>query len=267
VLDKLIVAPGKAADLGKRDPADRLGLAGKAEAEPERLELIDKLHLLQDKLWAEAARSLLLVLQGMDTSGKDGTIEHVFSGLNPQGVHDSAFKPPSANELTHDYLWRVHAACPPRGKIGIFNRSHYEDVVTVRVLELVPRAVWERRFRHVNAFERMLTEEGTTLVKVFLHISKEEQAERLRARLEDPEKQWKFRTSDLESRERWDEYMEAYDEALTQTSTEFAPWYVVPADRKWVRNVAVARLLVRTLEELDPAFPKPLEDLSDVTIA
>jgi PPK2 family polyphosphate:nucleotide phosphotransferase len=266
VIETLLVRPGRAARLSERDPGDRLGLDGKDAAAAVRDELLNRLHELQDRFWAEATRSVLLVLQGLDTSGKDGTIEHVFKGVNPQGVRAAAFKAPTVHELAHDYLWRIHDSCPARGEIGIFNRSHYEDLVTVRVLGLVSPEACRARYRHVREFERMLSEEGTTVVKVFLHISKEEQAERLQARIDDPDKRWKFRSSDLETRKRWDDYMALYDEALTETSTEWAPWHVVPADRKWVRNVAVARLLVDTLASLDPRFPAPEEDLSGIRI-
>jgi PPK2 family polyphosphate:nucleotide phosphotransferase len=266
VIEKLIVEPGAGARLARRDPAERLGLPGKAEAAPVLEQLLDELRTLHDRFWAEAQRSVLLVLQGMDTSGKDGTIRRVFNGLNPQGVRVASFKAPSALELAHDYLWRVHAMLPERGEIGIFNRSHYEDIVTVRVRELAPKAAWSRRYRHVKEFERLLTDEGTTLVKVFLHISSEEQRARLQARLDDPEKRWKFRLGDLESRKLWGSFMTAYDEALTKTSTKWAPWYVVPADRKWARDVAVAQLLVQTLRRLDPHFPEPEEDLSGVVV-
>lgn len=266
MIDRLLVKPGEPAGLVVRDPADRLGLDGKDEARTVRDELLERLHELQDRFWAEATRSVLLVLQGLDTSGKDGTIEHVFHGMNPQGVRAAAFKAPTVHELAHDYLWRVHDRCPARGEIGIFNRSHYEDLVTVRVLGLVPAEACRTRYRHVQEFERMLSDEGTTIVKVFLHISKEEQAERLQARLDDPDKRWKFRAGDVETRRRWDDYMDCYEEALTETSTGWAPWHVVPADRKWVRNVAVATLLVHTLESLDPRFPEPEEDLSGITI-
>jgi PPK2 family polyphosphate:nucleotide phosphotransferase len=266
MIDELVVKPGEPAGLDARDPGDRLGLDDKDEAEAVRDELLERLHELQDRFWAEATRSVLLVLQGMDTSGKDGTIEHVFHGMNPQGVRAAAFKVPTVHELAHDYLWRVHERCPARGEIGIFNRSHYEDLVTVRVLGLVSPEACRRRYHHVREFERMLSDEGTTVVKAFLHISKAEQAERFRARLDDPDKRWKFRKGDLETRARWDEYAACYEEALTETSTGWAPWYVVPADRKWVRNVAVARLLVETLESLNPRFPEPEEDLSGITI-
>jgi PPK2 family polyphosphate:nucleotide phosphotransferase len=266
VIEKLVVEPGTPAGLAGRDPGDDLGLPGKREVKPLRADLLERLRKLQDRLWAEESRSILLVLQGLDTSGKDGAIEHVFTGVNPQGVAAFAFKAPTLTELAHDYLWRIHHACPARGKVGIFNRSHYEDLVTVRVLGLVPEDVCRYRYRHVREFERMLTEEGTTVVKVFLLISREEQAERLQARLDDPDKRWKFRTVDLTTRERWTDYMEAYEEAISETSTEWAPWHVVPADRKWVRNVAVAQLLVDTLERLDPRYPEPEEDLSGIRI-
>jgi len=266
MIDQLLVKPGQPAGLGVRDPGDRLGLDDKDEAATERDALLEQLHELQDRFWAEATRSVLLVLQGMDSSGKDGTIEHVFHGMDPQGVRAAAFKVPTAHELAHDYLWRVHDRCPARGEIGIFNRSHYEDLVTVRVLGLVSPEACRKRYRHVQEFERMLTDEGTAIVKVFLHISKEKQAERLQARLDDPDKRWKFRAHDLETRKRWDDYMAYYEEVLTETSTEWAPWYVVPADRKWVRNVTVARLLVDTLESLEPRFPEPEEDLSGIVI-
>jgi PPK2 family polyphosphate:nucleotide phosphotransferase len=265
-LDGLRVEPGEPAGLAGRDPADRLGLDGKAAARRVVAELTEELRALQDRLWAEATRSVLLVLQGLDTSGKDGAIRHVFTGLNPQGCRVASFKVPTSTELAHDYLWRVHHVLPARGEIGIFNRSHYEDLVVVRVKELVRPAVWRRRFRHVREFERLLADEGTTIVKVFLHISKDEQRERLQARLDDPERTWKFRLGDLDDRRRFDDFLAAYEEALTKTSTPWAPWYVVPSDHKWVRNVAVARLLVRALEELDPRFPPPADDLDGVVV-
>jgi PPK2 family polyphosphate:nucleotide phosphotransferase len=266
VLAKLIVEPGTPAGLARRDPADKLGLSGKDEAAKVVEELLDELAALHDRFWAEATRSVLLVLQGMDTSGKDGAIKRVFSGLNPQGLRVASFRAPTAIELEHDFLWRIHAVLPERGEIGIFNRSHYEDIVTVGVRELAPKHVWSRRYRHVREFERMLADEGTALVKVFLHISSDEQRERLQARLDDPDKRWKFRLGDLESRKLWGDFEQAYETALTKTSTKWAPWYVVPADRKWVRDVAVARLLVEKLKELDPQFPEPEEDLTGVVV-
>lgn len=257
MLDALRVAPGTAAGLATRDPGDRLGLADKV-AGREAFDAVEaKLDDLHSRLWAEASRSVLLVLQGMDASGKDGAIRKVFTGLNPQGCTIAAFKAPSDAERAHDYLWRVHAVTPPRGHLGAFNRSHYEDVVAARIVGAVSPEQCELRYRHLAEFERLLVDEGTTVVKVFLHLSKDEQRVRLQARLDDPTKCWKFNPDDLEVRDRWDEYQALYEEVLTVTSTDHAPWFVVPADRKWVRDVAVATLLVDTLERLDPRFPPP----------
>ena len=251
----LRVQPGTAAHLAGRDPGSRLGLDDRDVAHAEVEALITELDGLHNKLWAEASRSVLLVLQGMDTAGKDGTIRRVLSGLNPQGCEVVSFKTPSTGELEHDYLWRVHASCPARGRLGVFNRSHYEDVVVVRQLGLLDDDGARRRYRHIVDFERILAEEGTTVVKVFLHISKGEQRRRLQERLDDPTKQWKFRSADLEVRARWGDYQAWYEEAITHTSSEHAPWYVVPGDHKWVRDVAVARLLVATFRRLDPQLP------------
>jgi PPK2 family polyphosphate:nucleotide phosphotransferase len=266
MLGKLIVLPGSAAHLSKRRPDDRAGLAGKTEARQQLVELIEELALLHNRLYAEASRSVLLILQGVDASGKDGTIRRVLTGVNPQGCRIVSFKEPTATELAHDYLWRVHAACPQRGEIGIFNRSQYEDVVAARVRGFVPEAVWSRRPEHIREFERLLVDEGTTVVKVFLHISREEQGRRLRERLENPEKAWKFRRSDLDDRIRWDEFMRAYEDVIGQTSTKWAPWYVVPADHNWVRNVLVARILVDALRRIDPQLPSPEPGLSELVI-
>jgi PPK2 family polyphosphate:nucleotide phosphotransferase len=257
MLEHLTVKPGEAANLAGRDPGDTLGLPGKPEAN-ERLEvLLDELSQYQTRLWAEDRRSLLLILQGLDASGKDGAIRKVFTGVNPQGCRVVSFGVPTETELEHDFLWRIHANCPARGEIGIFNRSQYEDVVTVGVMELAPEHVWRPRIEHIREFERTLMDEGTTIVKCYLHISKEEQKQRLEARLANPEKRWKFNPRDLETRRRWDRFVAAYEDALTATSTELAPWYVIPADRKWVRNVAIAHVLVETLRRLDPQFPEP----------
>jgi PPK2 family polyphosphate:nucleotide phosphotransferase len=266
LLAELRVAPGRPAHLAKRDPGLGLGFGDKQAGAARLTELVAELSLLSNRLWAEARRSLLLVLQGLDASGKDSTIRHVLTGVNPQGCRVHSFKEPAGAELAHDYLWRVHAACPERGELGIFNRSHYEDVVTVRVRELAPERVWKRRPGHIQEFERMLAEEGTTLVKVFLNVSREEQGKRLQERLENPEKAWKFRREDLDNRARFDDYIAAYDEVLTETSTEWAPWYVVPADRKWIRNLAVAELLVASLRALDPRLPPPDAELAGLRI-
>jgi PPK2 family polyphosphate:nucleotide phosphotransferase len=266
LLTEVRVAPGQPTGLSTRDPGDRLGFGAKEAGLARLTEFVAELSMLQNRLWAEARRSLLLVLQGLDASGKDGTIRHVFTGVNPQGCRVHSFKPPAGAEVAHDYLWRVHVACPEHGEIGIFNRSHYEDVVTVRVRELEPQHVWKRRPAHIREFERMLVDEGTTLVKVFLNVSREEQRLRLQERLENPEKAWKFRREDLENRARFDDYIAAYDELLTETSTKWAPWYVVPADRNWVRNLAVAELLVAALRAIDPQLPPPDPQLNGLQI-
>jgi PPK2 family polyphosphate:nucleotide phosphotransferase len=262
----LLVKPGEAAGLARRDPAEALGLADKEAAASKAMELTAALTELQGRLWAEGRRAVLLVLQGMDTSGKDGTIRHVFAGVNPQACRVASFKVPTGTELAHDYLWRIHALCPAHGEIGIFNRSHYEDVVVARVKQLVPKDVWRHRFRHIREFERTLSDEGTRVLKVFLHISKDEQRERLQARLDDPTKTWKFRLGDVDDRKLWDDFMDAYEEALTETSTDWAPWHVVPADHKWVRNFAVATLLVDTLRDMDPKLPDPPPELKGLVV-
>jgi PPK2 family polyphosphate:nucleotide phosphotransferase len=256
VIEPLRVEPGTPARLAERDPGNTLGL-DKARGKELPAELDDRLDPLQRRLYAEASRSLLLVVQGRAASGKDGVIRSVFMGLSPQGCRVVSFRAPSSTEFAHDYLWRVHAQFPARGEIAIFNRSHYEDVVTVRMRELAPEDVWRRRTSHIREWERILTDEGTTIVKVFLHVSKEEQRERLQDRIDDPEKRWKFRPEDLAVRERFDEWLAAYDEALTETSTEWAPWHVVPADRNWLKALVVAQLLVDALERIDPQLPEP----------
>ena len=239
---------------------------GKAAAKEETKQLARRLEALQELLYAEGRHRVLVVLQAMDTGGKDGTIRHVFDGVNPQGVRVASFKRPTPAELAHDYLWRVHPHVPGDGEIAIFNRSHYEDVLVVRVRGLVPQPRWERRYEQINAFERTLAEEGTTIVKFFLHISRDEQASRLRSRLESPTKQWKFSRDDLTERALWDEYMTAYEAALSRTSTDWAPWHAVPSDRKWYRNLVVGRILVETLERLDMSYPDAEKDLEGIEI-
>jgi len=256
VLDSLRVLPGEPARLDERDTRDTLGIE-KEQAKALTGNLRDRIDELQYLLHAEATRSVLLVLQGIDASGKDGVIRDVFDGVNPQGVRIESFKAPAGRELAHDYLWRIHAALPPRGTIGVFNRSHYEDVVTVRVLGLAPRDAWARRTGHIREFERMLVDEGTTLVKVYLHVSKEKQRERLQARIDDPRKRWKFKLEDLDVRERFDAFRAGYDAAISETSTDWAPWHVVPADRNWVKAYATAALVCDALERLDPQLPQP----------
>ena len=234
-------------------PAD---LPAKPEMSEEMGTLRDRLEELQAALGAEARRALLIVLQGRDTAGKDGVIRRVFGRLNPAYCEVTTFKKPTPKELSHDYLWRVHLALPTRGTIGIFNRSHYEDVLVVRVRALQPEAIWRPRYEQINAFERMLADEGTVIRKFFLHISRDEQLERLEERLDDPTKNWKFETQDLEERSRWDEYTAAYEEMLERTSTPWAPWYVVPSDKNRARDLLISRVVVETLEEMAPQYPK-----------
>jgi len=250
----LSLPPGRDIRLADFDPGYHEGLDRKA-AEEETRDHCDRLDELAYRLYAEARRAVVVVLQGIDTSGKDGTIRMLASGVSPQCLDVRSFKAPSPLERSHDFLWRVHAAVPPHGRIGIFNRSHYEDVVVVRVRKLVPKEVWKERYAQINAFEKLLADGGLTFVKCFLHISREEQRERLEARLRDPTKQWKLGPDDLEDRKRWPDFQKAYDDALTQCNTELAPWHIVPADRKWYRNLVVARLVRQTLERLDPRFP------------
>jgi PPK2 family polyphosphate:nucleotide phosphotransferase len=255
VTGNLHVAPGEPADLAKRDPGDRLGLTDKEAGLEHLAELVTRIGALQYRLAAEGRRSLLLVLQGLDASGKDGTVRHILTGVSPQSWRIVSFKQPTLTELSHDYLWRVHAACPARGEVGIFNRSHYEDLVTAHVRGLAPASVLKKRPRQVREFERMLTEEGTAIVKVFLNVSADEQRERLQERLTDPEKAWKFSAADIQDRALRSAYLDAYEKIISETSTTFAPWYVVPADHNWIRNLAVAELLAHALQKLDPQLP------------
>jgi PPK2 family polyphosphate:nucleotide phosphotransferase len=259
------VSNPKSFRLAKCDPGDNLGWHKDAAiAELAHVKL--KLDEIQQRLAAEDKRSVLLVLQALDAAGKDGTIRMILSGLNPAGVEVTSFKVPVGRETEQDYLWRVHAAAPRRGEIGVFNRSHYEEVLVVRVKGLVAPSVWRKRFRHINEFERLLTDEGTTVVKCFLNVSKKEQARRFQDRLDDPTKNWKFRAADLEDRKLWPKYQHAYQDAIRKTSTSYAPWYVVPADHNWVRNLAVAKILLKTMQALDPKFPPPEPGITDIKI-
>lgn len=254
--DGVRVTPGKRVHLDHYPPDATLGLDDKEKAQAAAAKLGERIAELGALLAANRRHALLVVIQGMDASGKDGTVKHCIGPLNPMGVHVTSFKAPSPVELAHDFLWRVHQACPARGEVGIFNRSHYEDVLIVRVEDLVPEDVWSKRYDAINAFERNLVDEGTVVLKLWLNMSKEEQAVQMRERLEDPTKNWKFNVDDLEKRKKWDEYIEAYRVMLEETSTDWAPWHVIPADRKWVRNLVVSELLVDALEGLGMEWPK-----------
>ena len=262
------VTPGEKVSLKGLDPAEKAGYDGKDDPEVQaRLARdLEALSELQEKLYAERQRAVLVVLQALDTAGKDGVLRHVVGPLDSRGVNVRSFRAPSEEELAHDFLWRVHAHAPARGQMNFWNRSHYEDVLVARVEQLVPRAVWEKRYQQINDFERMLVESGTVVVKLFLHISRQEQKRRMEERISDPRKQWKFDPADLRARARWDEYHEAYEDALTRCSTAWAPWWVIPADHKWFRNLAVARVLVETLEAIDPRYPAPTGDFSKLVI-
>jgi PPK2 family polyphosphate:nucleotide phosphotransferase len=255
------VEPGERFSLAHHDPRDTGGLGGPDEVEPEYERLHEEIARLQERLYAEERRSLLVVLQGIDAAGKDGTIKHVLRGTNPAGVHVTAYKEPSEEERAHDFLWRYHRDTPAAGIIGVFNRSHYEDVLVVRVKQLAPEELWRSRFDSINDFERMLVREGTTVLKFFLHISKEEQLEKFRERLERTDKYWKWSDNDIKERELWDDYQRAYEEAVNATSTPWAPWYVIPADHRWYRNYVIARVLAGTLSAMNPRFPEPPEDV------
>lgn len=262
------VKPGCLAQLLDRDPRDKgLWVEGSKATHWALLdEKLEELRELQSLLYAENKHKLLVVIQAMDTGGKDGCAKKVFSSMDPQGVIVRSFKKPSSLELAHDFLWRVHAKVPQTGMIAVFNRSHYEDVIAVRVKKLMPEKVWRRRYQHIIDFERMLSEEGTKIVKIFLNISKEEQASRLQERLDNPDKHWKFFPDDVEDREKWDEFMLAYDELLTKTSTEEAPWHVIPADRKWYRNLTVAQILINEMKSLNMKYPSIDWDPTSVVI-
>jgi PPK2 family polyphosphate:nucleotide phosphotransferase len=257
---------GKGFRLKDVDPASKDGLPDRDAAEAELDADVLRIDALQDVMYAQGTQALLCIFQAMDCGGKDGTIRKVFGHVDPIGIAATAFKKPSERELTQDYLWRVHQAAPPRGFIGIFNRSHYEDVLVVRVHRLAPAAAIEQRYDQINAFEKHLSENGVTILKFFLHISKEEQRARLQERIDDPKKRWKFNPGDLAERTRWRQYMDAYEIALRRCSTRWAPWHVIPADRNWYRNAAVARIVRRTLEGMDLAYPKPAGDFSKIVV-
>lgn len=261
-----MVESGKGFRLKKHDPNCTKGVKNKEEAQEKLGEIIKDIISCQEKLYAENNQALLVVFQAMDTGGKDGVTKDVFGPVNPQGVRVTSFKKPSELEASHDFLWRIHAAVPPCGMIGIFNRSHYEDVLVHKVHRLVSAKVLERRYRQIVDFERYLTENGIYILKFFLNISKEEQKERLESRLEDPNKRWKFQTGDIEERGRWDEYQEAYEAAIQQCASTHAPWYVIPANKKWYRNWVVGEIIRRTLHKMSPQYPKEQEGLDSVVI-
>ena len=262
------IAPGTSVRLRDLDPDDQGPFSGKDDPDLQRTLAHDiaRLGALQELLYAEKRESVLVVLQAVDTAGKDGVLHHVVGPLDSRGVQVHSFKAPSTEERDHDFLWRVHQKTPRRGDMTFFNRSHYEDVLAVRVLKLAPKNVWKRRFDHINHFEQMLHDEGIRVVKLFLHISRDEQKRRLQARLDDPAKRWKWAPSDLEMRQHWDEFEEAYEEVFMRTSTPNAPWYVVPANRKWFRDAAVARVLVQLLEDIAPKAPHVDLDVSAISI-
>lgn len=261
------IKPGKSPKLHKIDTAATADWSkGREAGEARALELNRELEALQELLYAEGKQRVLIVLQAMDTGGKDGVVRHVFEGVNPTGVRVASFKQPSTLELSHNYLWRYFQQLPKRGEIVIFNRSHYESVLVERVHEIVPKRVWKRRYGHIAEMEQALADEGTTILKFFLHISKEEQKRRLQARLDDREKLWKFSLGDLAEREHWESYMEAYEEAIEQTSSEDAPWYVIPADKKWYRDLVISQIIVDTIKRLDMKYPKPASGLDSVVI-
>ena len=262
------ITPGSIVDLSQINPGEKVAFDHLTKSSSKKVlaTMNRELSELQRLLWSDGDQALLVVLQAMDTGGKDGTIRKVFSGVNPQGVDVHGFGVPGPHEAAHDYLWRIHMRTPAKGRIGVFNRSHYEDVLVVRVNDLVPESVWSKRYKQIRDFEEMLCDEGTTIVKIMLNISKEEQKERLQARLDDPSKNYKFNPSDLSSREKWEDYMVAYDDAISLTSTVDAPWYIVPADRKWYRNLVVSQILIDTIRGVDLAYPETEFDLAHITI-
>ena len=263
---KMIVRPGSKIKLKDFDPDDTLGYQDDKKTQAKTAKLIQRLDDLRYLFFAVKKRALLIVLQGMDTGGKDGTIRHVMSGISPEGCDVTSFKSPTPDELAHDFLWRIHKAVPEKGDFGIFNRSHYEDVLIVRVHKLVPKKVWKARYDEINAFEKLLVENRIHIVKFFLHISKDEQKRRLEARITDPQKSWKISAADFAERKYWDDYVSAYEDAIARCSTESAPWFIIPANHKWFRNFAVSKILVETLEDLDMQLPRPSVDLSKLNL-
>lgn len=263
--DKYLVPANKTVTLAELPTAETLGLE-KEQAKAELGGIVSEMAFIQHRLMAEAKRSLLVVLQGRDASGKDGLVRHVMTGLNPAGVRVTSFKVPSGAEKNHDYLWRCHAACPAKGEVGIWNRSHYEDILVPRVKNLVPEQTWFRRYRHIRDFEKMLSDEGTTILKFYLHVSHEVQRQRLQKRVDNPESSWKHDPSDLSDRQIWPRYQEAYEDVLSETSRPHAPWYVIPADIKWARDLIFAKIMLATLRDLNPQLPAPDTSLRNITV-
>ena len=261
---KFRIEPGASINLEKVDADFTPKGLDRDEGEERFRELTLELRDLQHLMYAEDRRSLLIVLQGRDAAGKDGTIRHVFGPMNPQGTRVTSFKVPSKEEMAHDFLWRYHKAAPKRGTVGIFNRSHYEDVLVVRVHDLVPKKTWSKRFDHINAFERLLADKGTVILKFYLHIDRDEQLERFRKRMDNPKKNWKISDADYAERPYWDAYTEAFEDALSKCSTDIAPWFVIPANRKWARNLVIADIVAETMNGLDMSFPKPEADMEEI---
>jgi PPK2 family polyphosphate:nucleotide phosphotransferase len=261
IQSQFLLRPGKKVRLSNYDPDDTSGLKKDQHFDSELKKLLERLDKLQYLLYASKKFALLIVLQAMDTGGKDGTIRHVMSGVNPQGCKVTSFKAPTPEEAAHDFLWRIYRAVPARGEIGIFNRSHYEDVLIARVHKMVSKPVLSRRYKDINRFEKLLVENDVKVLKFFLNISREEQLKRFKQRLEDPAKQWELSPADLHERRYWKQYMAAYEKMLNSCSTEWAPWYLIPANHKWFRNLAVSQIVVKTLEEMDLKFPKPSFDV------
>ncbi len=263
-IDRFKVRPGSRLRLSEVDPAFKSHYESEEDAADETKEFRKRLFALQELLYVERKRSLLICLQAMDTGGKDGVINHVLGAMNPQGCRVAHFRQPSPEEAAHDFLWRAHRAAPARGEVVIFNRSHYEDVLVARVHDLVPRKVWSKRYDRINEFERLLFDSGTEILKFYLHISKDEQLERFKARLDDPTKQWKISDADYAEREFWDEYTVAYEKALARCSTRRAPWFVIPGNHKWFRDLAVGRIVVEHLESLGLKYPKPTVNIARI---
>jgi PPK2 family polyphosphate:nucleotide phosphotransferase len=260
------IKPGKKFKLGDIRPDETLGWKDEVKADALQDANVERISELQKVFYADNRHALLIVLQGMDTSGKDGTIRHLLTGVNPMGVSVSSFKTPTAEELDHDYLWRVHHETPRKGEIGVFNRSHYENVLVVRVHGFVPPKVWKKYYKQINAFERYLVENGTVVLKFMLHISKDEQRKRLQERVDDPKKNWKMSLADLDERKLWDAYQEAYEDAINECSTEHAPWHVIPSDKKWFRNLAISQIVADTMEGLELEYPKATFDPRGVKV-